>query len=56
MSRTDIADYIGLSLAAVSRAFRTLAVRRLILFRDRRHLAIVDRPGLASLIAQQARG
>ena len=56
MTRSDIADYIGLSLAAVSRSFRTLAARHLIVFRDRRHLAIVDRPGLASLIAQQARG
>jgi CRP/FNR family transcriptional regulator, anaerobic regulatory protein len=49
MTRTDIADYVGLSLAAVSRSFRMLAARRLIVFRDRRHLAIVDRAGLASL-------
>jgi CRP/FNR family transcriptional regulator, anaerobic regulatory protein len=53
MSRTDIADYIGFSLAAVSRSFRTLAARQLISFRDRRHLLIADHAGLASLIAQQ---
>jgi CRP-like cAMP-binding protein len=53
MSRTDIADYIGFSLAAVSRSFRTLAARRLISFRDRRHLPIADHAGLANLIAQQ---
>jgi len=56
MSRTDIADYIGLSLAAVSRSFRTLAARRLISFRDRRHLLITDHAGLATLIAQQGPG
>jgi CRP-like cAMP-binding protein len=53
MSRTDIADYIGFSLAAVSRSFRTLAARQLISFRDRRHLLIADHAGLASLIARQ---
>lgn len=55
MSRTDIADYIGLSLAAVSRSFRTLAARHLIAFRDRRHLQIADQAGLAGLIARQGR-
>ncbi|MGC2199207.1 MAG: helix-turn-helix domain-containing protein [Stellaceae bacterium] len=55
MSRSDIADYIGLSLAAVSRSFRTLTARHLIAFRDRRHLQIVDQAGLASLIAQRGR-
>ena len=53
MTRTDIADYIGFSLAAVSRSFRTLAARNLISFRDRRHLLIADHAGLASLIAPQ---
>jgi CRP-like cAMP-binding protein len=55
MTRSDIADYIGLSLAAVSRSFRTLAARGLIGFRERRHLQIADQAGLASLIAQQGR-
>jgi CRP-like cAMP-binding protein len=54
MSRTDIADYIGFSLAAVSRSFRALAARHLISFRDRRHLLITDHAGLANLIAQRS--
>jgi CRP/FNR family transcriptional regulator len=54
MTRSDIADYIGFSLAAVSRSFRALASRHLISFRDRRHLLIADHQRLASLIAQQA--
>jgi hypothetical protein len=53
MARSDIADYVGFSLAAVSRSFRTLAPRRLISFRDRRHPLIADPDGSASLIAQQ---
>jgi CRP-like cAMP-binding protein len=52
MSRTDIADYIGFSLAAVSRSCRTLVARQLISFRDRRHLLITDPTGLASLVVQ----
>jgi CRP-like cAMP-binding protein len=49
MARSDIADYVGFSLAAVSRSFRTLAARRLISFRDRRQLLIADPDGFASL-------
>jgi CRP/FNR family transcriptional regulator, anaerobic regulatory protein len=52
MTRSDIADYLGFSLAVVSRSFRTLADRHVISFRDRRHLLITDHDGLASLIAQ----
>jgi len=52
MTRSDIADYLGLSLATVSRSFRTFADRHLISFRDRRHLLIADHAGLPSLIAQ----
>ncbi len=53
MNRSDIADYIGFSLGAVSRSFRALNDRHLISFRDRRHLLITDHAGLATLIAQQ---
>jgi CRP/FNR family transcriptional regulator, anaerobic regulatory protein len=49
MTRSDIADYLGLTLAAVSRSFRTLESRALIAFGDRRHLRIVDRARLQSL-------
>jgi CRP-like cAMP-binding protein len=55
MTRSDIADYLGFSLAAVSRSFRSLADCRLITFRDRRHLLIADHEGLASLIARVCR-
>lgn len=49
MRRSDIADYVGLSPAVVSRSFRTLAARQLVRFRDRRHLLIVDRAGLSKV-------
>jgi CRP-like cAMP-binding protein len=43
MNRSDIADYVGMSLAAVSRGFRALAEEGVIKCRDRRHVRIVDR-------------
>ncbi len=43
MDRSAIADYLGLSLAAVSRAFRTLELRKIVGFRNRRHVRIIDR-------------
>ena len=43
MDRSDIGEYSGLSLAAVSRAFRSLATRGVIEVRDRRHVRILDR-------------
>jgi CRP-like cAMP-binding protein len=43
MDRTDIAEYIGVSLAALSRAFRTLTTRGILQCRDRRHVKIADR-------------
>jgi len=39
----DIADYVGMSAEAVSRSFHALASRGAIVFRDRRHLKIVNR-------------
>ena len=42
MSRSDIADYVGMSPEAVSRSFRTLASRGVISFKDKRNLKIVD--------------
>jgi CRP/FNR family transcriptional regulator len=49
MDRKDIADYVGMSLAAVSRGFRDMAARRVISNRDRRHIKIVDRKALEKL-------
>ena len=43
MDRSDIADYVGMSLAAVSRGFRALAEEGVIKCRDRRHMKIIDR-------------
>jgi CRP/FNR family transcriptional regulator len=43
MDRSDIGQYAGMTLAAVSRAFRTLTARGIIKVRDRRHVRIMDR-------------
>jgi CRP-like cAMP-binding protein len=43
MDRSDIAQYVGTSLAAISRAFRTLTVRGILKIREHRHVKIVDR-------------
>ena len=42
MDRSDIAKYTGLTLPAVSRAFRNLTTRAIIKVRDRRHVSIID--------------
>ena len=43
MDRSDIGNYIGMTLPAVSRAFRALTTRGVIKLRDRGHVTIVDR-------------
>jgi CRP/FNR family transcriptional regulator len=43
MARSDIGNYIGMTLPAVSRAFRALIARGVIKVGDRRHVRIVDR-------------
>jgi CRP-like cAMP-binding protein len=43
MDRSDIAEYVGMTLPAVSRAFRALAARGIIKVRNRRHVRITDR-------------
>lgn len=53
MSRTDIAEFVGLSPAAVSRGFRALTARRVVRFRDRRHVKIANRAQLDKLAADQ---
>jgi len=47
--RSDIADYVGMSLAAVSRGFRAPAERGVIRCRDRRHVGIIDRRAFEKL-------
>jgi CRP/FNR family transcriptional regulator len=43
MDRSDISEYIGVTLAAVSRAFRSLAMRGIIKSQNRRYVRIADR-------------
>ena len=43
MDRSSIAAYLGLTLAAVGRAFRTLVSKKIISTRDRHHVKILDR-------------
>ena len=43
MDRSDIGEYTGLTLSAVSRAFRSLTTRGIIKVRERRHVTITDR-------------
>jgi CRP-like cAMP-binding protein len=49
MDRSDIAEYTGMTLPTVSRAFRSLAVSGTIKVRNRRHVQIADRRGFDKL-------
>jgi CRP-like cAMP-binding protein len=49
MDRSSIADYLGLTLAAVGRAFRALTTRNIISLRDRHHVRVLDRAALDEL-------
>jgi CRP-like cAMP-binding protein len=49
MDRSDIAEYVGTSLSAVSRAFRALATGGILKIRNRRHVKIVDRSAFEAL-------
>jgi len=49
MGRSDVADYIGTSLASTSRAFRSLATRAVLQVRDRRHVKVIDRSAFEEL-------
>lgn len=53
MSRRDIADYLGLTLETVSRAFSTLRADEMLRFegQTQRQLVLLDRKGLARLDA-----
>jgi len=51
MNRSDISEYVGMSLEAVSRAFRSLIKRRIIETRNRWHVKIIDRDTFAKLSA-----
>ena len=49
MDRSDIAEYVGSSLSAISRAFRALAARGILKARNRRHIKIIDRPAFEAI-------
>ncbi len=55
MDRKDIAEFVGMSLAAVSRGFRDLVEGGVIRIRERRHVKIVDRGALEKLAEQATR-
>jgi CRP-like cAMP-binding protein len=55
MDRSDIADYVGMSLAAVSRGFRALAAQRVIKIRDRRHVKVIDRKMFEKLAGETSK-
>jgi CRP-like cAMP-binding protein len=52
MNWSDIGDYVGMSLEAVSRSFRSLASRGIITFRDRRHVKIFSHSQLGSIASE----
>jgi CRP-like cAMP-binding protein len=49
MDRTDMAEYLGLTPAAVSRAFRALTCQKLISCRNRQHVKILDKNALEGI-------
>jgi CRP-like cAMP-binding protein len=49
MSRSDIAEYVGASLPAVSRAFRALTTLGVLQVRNRQHVKIIDRRAFEKL-------
>jgi CRP-like cAMP-binding protein len=49
MDRSDIADYTGMTLPTVSRAFRSLALSGIIKVRNRRHVRIANRTAFDNL-------
>lgn len=54
MDRSDISEYVGMTLPAVSRTFRNLSMRGVIKIRDRRHVKIVNRNAFEQIIIENA--
>ena len=54
MDRSDIGEYTGMTLAAVSRAFRRLIARGIIKVRNRRHVTITDRNAIEKIAGHPA--
>jgi len=49
MDRSDIGEYVGMTLPAVSRAFRSLITRGIIKVLNGRHVRITDRNGFEKM-------
>ena len=56
MDRSHISEYTGMTLAAVSRAFRSLTTRGIIKVRNRRHVRITDRSALEKIAGDATEG
>jgi CRP-like cAMP-binding protein len=54
VSRSDVADYVGLTAEALSRAFTSLGQQKILLLKGKRHLAITDRERFRALISPPA--
>jgi CRP/FNR family transcriptional regulator len=54
MTRADVANFVGMSFAAVSRGFHSLVARGVIQYRDHHHLRIVDRKVFGALAGRSA--
>lgn len=54
MDRSDIANYVSMSLPAVSRAFAALVRGGIIRNRDRRHVKIINRVAFENMVASVA--
>jgi CRP-like cAMP-binding protein len=52
MSRSDIGSYVGISAEAVTRALRELTQHGVIAFADRRHVRILDRALLETIVQE----
>lgn len=51
MDRSDIGEYVGMSLAAVSRTFASLISRGILKSGDRRHVRVADRRAFEAIVA-----
>jgi len=49
MDRSNIAAYLGLTLAALSRAFRTLVAKKIISSRNLHHVTVLNRDAINAL-------
>jgi CRP-like cAMP-binding protein len=56
MDRSDISEYVGTSLSAISRAFRTLTAQGILKIRNRRHVKVIDRSAFEAMTRDVPQG